>query len=107
MPVGGLPALAEKVQKNIHSAMNMVYTCFGRRFTIVNKQLNIEKTWSPSKEDRDFMVSLYRLVEKHLADETLETMPIDLRRGGLNEILNGIAEIRDGHVHGKKLVYSI
>lgn len=86
---------------------NMVYTCFGRRFTIINEQVKIKRTWEPSKTDREFMASFYKLIEKHLKSRKLQPIPVEVREGGLASILDGVAALRQGRVHGKKLVYTL
>jgi hypothetical protein len=97
-----LPASAK-----IKSVWNIVYTCFGRRFTIVNEDLGIKRTWEASKKDKDFMISFYRRVEEFLQNNLLQPMPIETRKGGLEGVLEGVDEVRKGTVRSKKLVYEL
>lgn len=57
--------------------------------------------------DREFMVRFYRRVENLLSHGKLRSMPFTTMQGGLAGISRGIAEVRDGRVRGKKLVYVV
>lgn len=103
MPVGSLPPKPESLPADsvIIHRMNMVYTSFGRRFNL------LDRTWEPSSMDREFMVRFYRRVENLLSHGKLRSMPFTTMQGGLAGISRGIAEVRDGRVRGKKLVYVV
>lgn len=79
--------------------MNMVYTSFGRRFNLVGE------TWEPSPQHRMFMARFYRIVENLLLNGKLRLMAFEVVEGGLATIPQGIADMRDGKVRGRKLVY--
>jgi hypothetical protein len=53
------------------------------------------------------MASFYKLIEKHLKSRKLQPIPVEVREGGLASILDGVAALRQGRVHGKKLVYTL
>lgn len=91
----------------IHSVWNIVYTCFGRRFTVIKEEIGLKRTWEPSASDKDFMVAFYRRVEEFLQNKMLRTIPIEIREGGLVGALEGVSEVRQGSVRGKKLVYEL
>jgi hypothetical protein len=92
---------------DIHSLWNIVYTCFGRRFTMVKEEIGLKRTWEASASDKEFMVALYRRVEEFLQNKMLQPMPIEIRKGGLVGALEGVSEVRKGAVRGKKLVYEL
>lgn len=107
MPVASQPAIPESLPaaSKIHSKWDIVFTCFGRRFTLLNKAWGFERTWEASKENREFMASFYRRVEGFLEHKELRPMPIEKRGGGFEGILEGISLVRQGGARGKKLVY--
>ncbi|KAJ5151620.1 hypothetical protein N7492_009915 [Penicillium capsulatum] len=107
MPIRIPPSTPDSLPSStrIQSEWRMVYTCFGRRFTMVHDGLGISQTWEASKEDKRFMVDFYRQVEKALADGRLKPMPIEVQEGGLESILDGVSKVRQGGARGKKLVY--
>lgn len=109
MPINNPPSFPGSLPPSgkIHSQWRMVYTCFGRRFTMVHDGLGISQTWEASKEDKRFMLDFYRQVEKALADGTLKPMPIEIQTGGLEGILDGVSKVRSGGAQGKKLVYTL
>lgn len=101
MPVEPLPPRPKILPESstIVHKMNMVYTCFGRRFNL------LDQTWEPSAKDRNFMVMFYERIGSILATGKLHLMPIEVREGWLGAIPKGITDIREGKVRGKKLVY--
>lgn len=107
MPVQNTPPRPNFIPTDIpiRNDWNMVYTCFGRRFTMVNDDWNIRHTWEASPEDRRFMETFYRVAETILAQGRLQTMPVEMGKGGLEGIINGISLVRDGKIANKKLVY--
>ncbi|KAM0718767.1 hypothetical protein Q7P37_005838 [Cladosporium fusiforme] len=101
MQVEALPPTPKSLPEGstVEHKMNMVYTCFGRRFNLLGK------TWEPSRADRQFMVDIYGRIGGLLNDGTLRLMPIEVRKGGLETVPQGIADVQSGRVRGKKLVY--
>lgn len=101
MPVYTLPPVPASLSADFHvdHKMNMVYTSFGRRFNLVGE------TWEPSPQHRMFMARFYRIVENLLLNGKLRLMAFEVVEGGLVTIPQGIADMRDGKVRGRKLVY--
>jgi hypothetical protein len=64
MPVKNLPPPPVMIPESnvIHAEWSMVFTCFGRRFTIVNEEIGLKQTWEPCPVDREFMTFFYRCV---------------------------------------------
>lgn len=92
---------------SIQNRWKFVYTCFGKRFTTLINNPAINGTWQPCADDKSFMSSFYRRVETLLANDKIRLMPYEIKRGGLEEVLEGISLVRGGKVHGKKLVYPV
>ena len=44
---------------------------------------------------------------KLLAEKKIKVHPVDVRPGGLKGVLEGMEEMRQGKVSGKKLVYRV
>jgi hypothetical protein len=107
MPVKNLPPPPKMIPESgiIHAEWSMVFTCFGKRFTIVNEELGLSQTWEPSAVDREFMSFFYRCMEQIIPLGKIKLMPVELRRGGLEGILEGVHLVRSGGARGKKLVY--
>lgn len=101
MEVENMPAAPSHLpaNSNIIHKMNMVYTCFGRRFNLLGK------TWEPFHSDREFMVDFYRRVGRLLSNGKLCLMPVKVMEGGLAGIPHGISDVHHGKVRGEKLVY--
>lgn len=103
MPVPNIPTKADLLPASvtIRSAWNFVYTCFGRRFTLMGK------TWEPSIEDKTFMTAFYRRFENLIANDKVSPMPHEIKGAGLQGVLDGISLVRAGKIRAKKLVYPI
>lgn len=59
-----------------------------------------------SKDDYDFAVMFTGLVEKLLEQRKIKSHPIRLG-SGLESVLEGLSEMREGTVTGQKLVYNL
>merc|ERR1712070_1280643 len=101
MPVDTLPPVPKSLRPGsiVVPQMNLVYTIFGRSFCLLGK------TWEPSPPDREFMARFYRRTEDFLSKRKLHLMPLEIMQGGLAALPQGITQIKDGKIHGKKLVY--
>lgn len=101
MPVAAPPEPPTSLPSDatVERKMNLVYTLFGRRFNLLGR------TWEPSASDREFMVGLYRKVGTLLQEGKLRPMPLEICKGGIEAIPQGIAAVQEGRVRGKKIVY--
>lgn len=93
-----LPASLPTDSTIVHK-MNMVYTCFGRRFNLLGR------TWKPLPFDREFMAAFYPRVGRLLTAKALRLMPMEVSKSGLDAIPQGISALKAGKFRGKKLVY--
>lgn len=109
MPTSDSPPKADSLPPGtpILAKWNFVYTCFGKRFTIINDTFNIRHTYEASDEDKNFMVSFYRIMESLLAEDKIRVMPHEIKQGGLESVLDGVKLVREGKVRAKKLVYPL
>ncbi|KAF9630187.1 Alcohol dehydrogenase superfamily zinc-containing [Lasiodiplodia theobromae] len=93
----------ELPREDVVAKVTMAYTVFGEGF------------WKPfgpgdypaSTEDYEFGKKFWKLSEKLLEEGKLKVHPPDVRDGGLEGVLEGLRELKDGKVSGKKLVYKI
>lgn len=62
----------------------------------------------PAKsEDFEFGKKFWMLAEKLLNEGKFKVPPVELRKNGINGILGGLNELREGKISGTKLVYRI
>ncbi|KAF4535868.1 Zinc-binding oxidoreductase protein [Lasiodiplodia theobromae] len=90
-------------RKDVEAKYTLAYTTFGEAFT---------KSFGPgnfpaSKEDYEFGKMFWKLTEELLAKGQFKVHNPDVRTGGLEGVLEGLEELRQGKVSGKKLVYKL
>ena len=78
-----------------------MYTIFGAAFDKKNNH------FAASPEDFEFARDFYGLTENLLHQGKLRTHPESLQPGGLQGVLKGMQDLKDGSVTGKKLVYRV
>lgn len=83
------------------STFTLMYTMFGEEFD------KYGKNWPASEEDYEFGKRWMDLTEKVVAEGALKPHPTKVGPGGLDGVLKGIEDLREGKVSGEKLVYSI
>lgn len=59
------------------------------------------------KEDFEYGVELFRIAEKLLEEGKVKVHPPVIKEGGLEGILDGLQELKEGKVSGGKLVYRV
>lgn len=62
------------------------------------------QTYSASQEDFEFSMHFSELVEKLLAQGRLKSHPVEMRDGGLNAFAEGVEDLKNAKVSGRKLV---
>ncbi|KAL7903046.1 chaperonin 10-like protein [Trichoderma sp. SZMC 28014] len=90
------------VNPNVEAAVTMAYSIFGNPF-----QRGISREGSP--EDHAFAKKFRDVVEPLLREGKLKAPKIELNRGGsgLEGVLVGLEELRQGKVSASKLIYTI
>lgn len=90
-------------RKDVEAKYTLAYTTFGEAFT---------KSFGPgnfpaSREDYEFGRMFWKLTEELLAKGKFKVHNLDVRTSGLEGVLEGLEELRQGKVSGKKLVYKL
>jgi hypothetical protein len=88
-------------RKNITVSMVFAYTAYGEAFT----KFGYEAPANP--EDYLYVSKFFDICEVLLAEGKLKPHPSALRPNGLDGILAGLEELKEGRVSGEKLVYSV
>ncbi|KAF7912634.1 uncharacterized protein EAF01_001655 [Botrytis porri] len=75
-------------------------------YSITGEEYEIEgEVWLAAPEDFELGKRAFLLLERLLEKALIKNHPVKVMHGGLNEILEGMREMKDGKVSGKKLVY--
>lgn len=97
------PPLPEgKRDFEVEQKFMLAYTAFGYGFTMSGRE------YPPSIENRDFMRGFFRDYVGGLWEAgKVRLAPVEVRRGGWEDVLGGIAEVRGGGGRGRKLVWRV
>lgn len=60
-----------------------------------------------NKKEREILAEWHAQLPQLVADGKIKPHSVDLRRGGLESIHEGLEELKAGKVSGKKIVYEI
>jgi len=60
-----------------------------------------------SEKDGDFAYAMYRYISRMLRDGRFTGHPYEIMKNGLADVATGLQMLREGKVHGKKLVYRV
>jgi len=82
----------------------LAYTAIGEE---VGWENSSRGTIPAKSEDYEFAKNFWTLTERLLAHGRLKPHPISKREGGLDGILDGLNDLRDGKNSGVKLVYTL
>lgn len=82
-------------------AVKLAYTAMGEAFT------KFDTEWPANPEDLEFAAKFWSVAEELLAQGKLKPHPVSLGEGGLEGVLVGMEDMRQGKVSGKKLVYKV
>jgi hypothetical protein len=91
----------DQPREDIKNVFILAYTMTGEEFYYEGE------TWSAVPEDYEFAVKMLSLVEPLLEKGLIKAHPSQVREGGLEGILDGMQQLKDGKVSGAKLVYRI
>lgn len=86
---------------DVESKFPLGYTIEGKRFIFNGEE------WPAMPEDFELGKKFVALTEELLKAKAIKTHPVDLREGGIDGILSGMQDLKDGKVSGAKLVYRI
>ena len=100
-----VPGFEEDVQRlNAHVTATSIlaYSAFGEPW------MYEKKLFDAVPEDFEFQKGFVKMAEKYFTDELIKPPRVYLNRGGngLQGILRGLEEVREGRVSGGKLVYT-
>jgi len=96
-----LLTVKEFPRDDVSNAATLAYTGFGEEFHKGDKNF-------PAKEDHlAFQDKFWRLVGELLAQGKIRPHPQEVRDGGLEGVLDGVEDLRQGKVSGVKLVYRV
>ncbi|KAF2735834.1 zinc-binding oxidoreductase [Polyplosphaeria fusca] len=88
---------AKVARDDVKSGFTLAYTAIGEDYS---------PNFPANKDDFDFGVKFWRLSEDLINSGKIKTHPADVR-GGLDDIIQGLEDLKAGKVSGAKLVYTI
>lgn len=88
-------------REGVKSTFTLMYTMFGAAFTKYGKE------FPASTEDYEFAKMWMALTEKLVAEGKVKPHPKKVGDGGLEGILTGLKDLKEGKVSAEKLVYRI
>ncbi|KAL2067329.1 hypothetical protein VTL71DRAFT_1754 [Oculimacula yallundae] len=91
----------QMVRKDVENIFFLGYTVMGEEFEIEGE------VFPASKEDNQLARRFGVLCDQLLEQGLVRCHPVALREGGLEGILGGMMEMKEGKVSGQKLVYRI
>ncbi|MCJ1393668.1 hypothetical protein MMC18_006544 [Xylographa bjoerkii] len=90
-------------REDVENKHTLAYTTMGESFTMGENGPKLPA----SKDDMEFGKTFWELSCKLLTEKKVKVHPVDVRPDGLKGVLDGMEEMRQGKVSGKKLVYRI
>ncbi|KAH8691552.1 chaperonin 10-like protein [Talaromyces proteolyticus] len=88
-------------RSNVNSSQTIVYTSIGEAFELGPMSF-------PAKpEDKAFAEEFLAVAEPLLAEGKIKVHPAKLGKGGLQGVLDGLQQLKEGKVSGEKLVYNV
>ncbi|KAF1953080.1 enoyl reductase [Byssothecium circinans] len=83
---------------DVKRSFTLAYTALGEKYN---------DTFPANKQDFDFAVKFWRLSAELINSGKVKTHPAEVRSGGLDAIPQGLKDLKEGKVSGKKLVYKV
>jgi NADPH:quinone reductase-like Zn-dependent oxidoreductase len=99
-PVYGTILNAESPRKDVQTLFTLGYTVVGESFTILGN------TFEAKQEDFEFAKEFMALSQKLIEKKIIKPHRVEIN-GGLDDILTGLKDMKEGKVSGKKVVYVI
>lgn len=91
-------------RSDVQVKVTVAHTIFGEDF--IKPELGPEN-FPRNVEDHEFGKSFWQLSEKLLMERKIRVHPLETRQGGLEGVLEGLDDLMQGAVSGKKLVYNL
>lgn len=88
-------------RKDVKNLFPLGYTITGEAFEMEGDH------YAAVPEDFEFAKRFAIVVEKLLEEGLIKNHPVDSREGGLNGIMGGLKDMKEGKLSGKKLVYRL
>ncbi|KAH8693570.1 chaperonin 10-like protein [Talaromyces proteolyticus] len=89
-------------EDTVKATTSLGYTMLGEDFELMeNMVLHV------SDAETEFAKQWVELADKLVGQRLIVPHPIDIRDGGLQGVLHGLTELKEGKIRGKKLVYKI
>lgn len=93
----------KKINPNVETEVTLGYTAFGEKFSFAGH------TFEAKPEDREFASMFWELSRGLLEDGRIKVARVVVDQGGkgLEGVLKGLDDLKEGKVSGTKLVYTI
>jgi NADPH:quinone reductase-like Zn-dependent oxidoreductase len=88
-------------REEVESKRTLMYSIMGEDFAKGGRKIPAKK------EDFEFMKKFVAISQKLIDEGKLKPHNLDVRPGGLEGILQGLEDMKNGKVSGKKLVYKL
>lgn len=89
-------------RKDVENGYTLAYTALGEAF-----EFRGGMKFPAKPEDLEFGAKMWSLAEKLLGEGKIQAPPMEVREGGLEAIGQGLDDLKENKVSGKKLVYPI
>ncbi|WWC92305.1 uncharacterized protein L201_007259 [Kwoniella dendrophila CBS 6074] len=96
----------EQLNPNLKNVTTLLYTVQGKSFAFTPRDKENPTILPVVKEDREFGVEFYKRTPEFIEKYGLKPNPVAVK-GGLDDILQGMADMKAGKVSGVKYVYKI
>ncbi|WVO15529.1 hypothetical protein L204_103188 [Cryptococcus depauperatus] len=106
--LNGTHPISEEVRKinpGLKIESTITYTLLGKTFNLTPRESN-KWTITASKEDREFGAESFKKTPELIVKYGLKPNPIDIK-GGFDNVLKGLDDLKNGRVSGKKVVIKI
>jgi hypothetical protein len=92
---------AKHDRSDVENKHTLGYTIFGEDFKF------IDKDFPASKEDFEFGKKFWDISTELLASKQVKVHPVQKEKGGLQGVLDGMKQMKEGKVSGTKWVYKV
>jgi NADPH:quinone reductase-like Zn-dependent oxidoreductase len=92
---------AKSPRDDVETKGTVMYTTFGEEWSMGHRKV-------PAKpQDFEFMKKFVAIAQKLIDEGKIKPHTQDVRSGGLDGIMSGLEDMKNGKVSGKKLVYKL